>query len=616
MDPYKTSVPPLKNPRYPHISRSAAKRESIQMLGSIQHLRTQFSGVSVSHRPGAGAGVKSASLESLGEEEEENGSPTEDGKKRRERKPWKDVDLSRVEPEAARKEAKEIVTRIREIWGLSMPSCPHSPTSLPSSKSLYFPNLENEEELRNSQDIRSALVTTARSIRRIRFLAFSVSQQQSSLLASWLLLPTSRLKPNFSTPSRPSVVLPRAVSCPIERKISDKKEQDVLYDLRKSALEVLTNLRGLEERLRVDKLDVNEDLDEYVSLASSTAGETTITGSALSSEPDYDTEYDSDSYNLNALAQEGDDSIRVSHAWEERISLEEREYRALEEQGWEKEARGTREGVGKWVGAVERLFVVGGKSEDDEKLATWVVDEEWGGNFLGRLHEFLFAHLSLDLVLHLPSLQSQNFPSNLLCALSDGYILIQAYNSALLSSSKPWGFITAEDIHHTLPSTFAGGSDTPTSEDSKKDKEWTFRKVGNLTCFAAALRHRYQLPISMPSNTNASSFLPKAVVLPQSDRTNHSDRFDRSGRSSSAPPENSPHCLASPSSTTPNVSGDVKAKGRDIARIDFDPMVVAKRTANWEEMLKEIICKWIESVAREKRGEGNQRSETSARERV
>lgn len=63
---------------------------------------------------------------------------------------------------------------------------------------------------------------------------------------------------------------------------------------------------------------------------------------------------------------------------------------------------------------------------------------------------------------------------------SDGFILTQAYNSAVLSSPKAWGFIPAEDIHDTLQSNM-----DQDDAESKAEKEWTFRKVGNLTFWAA-----------------------------------------------------------------------------------------------------------------------------------
>ena len=63
---------------------------------------------------------------------------------------------------------------------------------------------------------------------------------------------------------------------------------------------------------------------------------------------------------------------------------------------------------------------------------------------------------------------------------SDGYLLTQAYNCAVLSSPHPWGFIPVRDIHDTiLPSAHEG------EEVREKEREWTFRRVGNLTCWAA-----------------------------------------------------------------------------------------------------------------------------------
>ena len=62
---------------------------------------------------------------------------------------------------------------------------------------------------------------------------------------------------------------------------------------------------------------------------------------------------------------------------------------------------------------------------------------------------------------------------------SDGYALIHAFNAVVLSSSKPWGFIPEEDIHDTISH---GASLSPDSEGSK---EWTFRRIGNLTSWAA-----------------------------------------------------------------------------------------------------------------------------------
>ncbi|WVQ81331.1 hypothetical protein IAT38_003454 [Cryptococcus sp. DSM 104549] len=663
--PSSTSQPPLpqfRNPKHRHVSRSAAKRESVQLLGSIQDLRMQFSQVQVSHKAGAGAGIRGGGggLGSVGEDEEEENRPPGDrtsgtsSRERRERKPWKEVDLPRVDPETARKEARSIVTSIREIWGLSLPASPSSATSLPSSRSLYFSTSTNlaslaggsgnggteaggEENRRTSESIQAALVTTARSIRRIRFLALSVSHQNRHVSGPTLLPAprASKLRTSFSTPSRPGAPLPRTVSGGAprqERRVSGGPRgslgasvtvdgrraggegYDALADLRRAALEVLTTLRALEERLRLFQTRPEHDLPPDLSRAlspgaTSTSGSdrtaptpTTTTSapnstSVLSSEPEYmDSEYDSDEYNLNALAQEDDaDAARAAQPWEERIVVEQREYRVLEGPEWEKEARGTREGVGKWVGVVERLFVVAGKGGETE-LEGWVKEEGWEGNMLGRLHAFLLSHLPIDLSLLLPPPSAPDFASNMLSALSDGYILIHAYNSALLASSKPWGFIPDEDVHDTL--SFAGG------EAERKDKEWTFRRVGNLTCWGAALRHRYQLPVQMPSSTSTSAFLNKPSALPA--RTSSAAS---SGRSSPAPGTTfSPtlkHSALPPITTTPSPApspafgASSATRGKDVPRIEFDPMTIAKKADGWEGMLEEVVGKWVEGVSRE-----------------
>lgn len=62
---------------------------------------------------------------------------------------------------------------------------------------------------------------------------------------------------------------------------------------------------------------------------------------------------------------------------------------------------------------------------------------------------------------------------------SDGYILAQACNSAILYSTKVWGVIPPEGIHDTLRLGEEG--------EEKADKEWTFRRVGNLTYWAACV---------------------------------------------------------------------------------------------------------------------------------
>jgi hypothetical protein len=108
-----SSLPPtfLKNPKNRHISRSAAKRESVQLLGSIKDLQLHFSRAGlVEHRLGAGVGVKGVlggiqeGIGSNAGEGSENRPPGRFGyvskgsSRARERKPWKDIEMPRIDP--------------------------------------------------------------------------------------------------------------------------------------------------------------------------------------------------------------------------------------------------------------------------------------------------------------------------------------------------------------------------------------------------------------------------------------------------------------------------------------------------------------------------------------
>ncbi|WVQ93022.1 hypothetical protein IAU59_000085 [Kwoniella sp. CBS 9459] len=698
--PPQAPIQPLRNPKYRHISRSAAKRESVQLLGSIKDLQLHFSRAGlVEHRPGAGAGVKSTGSStlgdvgrgSLGEEEEiENRPPFPSSSSRngkaREKKPFKDVELPRLDLEDARREARGIVSDVRGIWGLSLPAAPLSPGSasaLPSSKSLYFPTnfqdlLQDEpsyQEYRNSEDVHTALVNTARSIRRIRSLALSISHESAASTArkaSGSLLPprlggAGKLRSSLSTPSRPAGP-PRAVSggYTTERKSSlgrlgmPDRDEDSLGDLRKAALDVLAALRALEERLRVisdddDNVGYEEeqggtrassismtaeedpDADSFTASSarqtarspSASGGEPSEAGSSsmVFSEPEgyYDSDED-DLFNVNALAHADNQHTTT---WEERIVSEQREYQVLDDNEWEKEARATREGVGKWVAVVERMFVFAVHGEDDAAgggggnggaLEDWAKEgEEDDGdgeaNELLRIHSFLLSHLPLDLASRLPAPDSDDFAARFLSALSDGYILIHAYNASLLRSSKPWGFIPDEDVHDTLSTSTADGNATSTDEGGKKDREWTFRRVGNLTCWGAALRHRYQLPLSIASSTSttaaAAPFLQVCNPYSASASTSASVGINLSTTSSGTSTPSRPNSGLNatsrprPSLDTHSLSsfgirgGSGSGSGKNREEIEFDPMMIAKRSPGWDRMLSHVTGRWVREIGKE-----------------
>ena len=455
-------IQPLKNPKYRHISRSAAKRESVQLLGSIKDLQLHFSRAGlVEHRPGAGVGVKG--LGSLDEGDEENRPPSALGpggdweKEKRERRPWKEVELPRVDPIQARREVRGLVTTVRNLWGLGMPASPSM---------VYFNNNTPTSPTRTTTRVRdtaTTLVTTAQTLRRVRTLAFSISHTSSRRSSgSALVVPKSKARVSISTPSRPSGGgLPRAVSYNhTERKSSlgplDETREDMSGELRKAALEILTGLRTLEERLRVtdqSSSDTAQPPDSTQSAhtvpPSSAAGidvpqrtlspgggstasssmldaESTRPTSMTFSEPEtYNSE--DEGYSFNAFAQ--DQHTEPIQTWEERIVNERREYGNMEAE--EARVETVREGVRRWVGVVERLFGVR-EGFGVGELEEWARDE-WDGRALGRcqveyclvadgaierLHSFLLAHLPLSLALLLPSTASADFPQIFLSRLS------------------------------------------------------------------------------------------------------------------------------------------------------------------------------------------------------
>lgn len=138
--------------------------------------------------------------------------------------------------------------------------------------------------------------------------------------------------------------------------------------------------------------------------------------------------------------------------------------------------------------------------------------------------------------------------------------------------------------------------DTISFDSSEGSKEWTFRRIGNLTCWAAwvqafhqlaehpadnsrALRHRYNLPINLPTTVTASTLVPKPSSLP------------------SRTPGPSP-LLGNPTAPSRSDIAPV-AKLKDAQRIDFDPALVAKKGEGWEAMFETVLYRWLEEAAAE-----------------
>lgn len=379
------------------------------MLGSIKDLQMHFARAGlVEHRPGSGVGVKG--LNSL-DEDEENIPPasSSSGSKpvMKERKPWKEVDLPRIDPNTARREARGLVYNLRNTWSLGGGSSgmvssatvmfPTSPTVSMNLSSPTTPGRIN----RGGKDSASVLVNTAQTIRRIRSLVLSVSNpvNRKASGSNIHLAPPKANKPrsSFSTPSRPSSgsPLPRAVSHgsnpPRKSSLGPSSfndapsKADELAELRKAALEVLGGLRALEESLRIEvETPPRPRYDTITSESDTTASsilsdqESARPTSTTFTEPDI---YDSDEedYSLNALAQHHNENAHLV-TWEDRIIQEGRMYREMEsdEERWDN----VRDSVRKWVGVVEHMFGVR-EGQTPGELEEWAKDQ-WQGRETGQ----------------------------------------------------------------------------------------------------------------------------------------------------------------------------------------------------------------------------------------
>ena len=396
----QSSASALRNPKHRHIARSAAKRESVQLLGSIKDLQAHFARAGfVEHRPGAGAGLKGSGLNTLGEDDEQDGEnrpPPVRDERRRERKTWKDVNLPRVDSIAARREARGIVGSMKATWGLQSTSSSTGSSSMVSSPTtLFFP--ENA-----GKDTRGAFVNTARSIRTIRTLALAISHvarptdRRVSSSSQLLPRPSSRLHQSFSTPSRPAG-MPRAVSLGTPARKSslgvmqEPPQDDIQADLRKAAIEVLACLRALEETLRYDEgydgaSRLTDSPIESTGTGSSTLGTDTAQTSLRppSTGPEYD-DYgdDEEEYNLNALALADAENEQHTRTWEERIIAEGRQYREFDNLGPVTERQvHLKEALSRWIAVVERIFQVPKEAAND--VEDWAKQELWYGKPRGK----------------------------------------------------------------------------------------------------------------------------------------------------------------------------------------------------------------------------------------
>ncbi|KAJ3515876.1 hypothetical protein NLJ89_g1486 [Agrocybe chaxingu] len=213
---------------------------------------------------------------------------------------------------------------------------------------------------------------------------------------------------------------------------------------------------------------------------------------------------------------------------------------------------------------------------EDDELPEWAKRTTFEGDTLGRAHALLAYFLPSTL---LPHLGPPNNRAALLTSLSSGQLLCAAYNAAVRKSKKPWGFVSKDGIHDiialekaALASGAAGEEDVASGASGKK--VWTFRRTDNLRLWAGALKIRYTLPIETPSHLLATQPTPGSAF-------------------------NTP--LSSPSGAKTRFAFGPRGKDDREPPILFDPPVVAKREAGWDDMLEAVLTRWVDKAVEERR---------------
>ena len=257
----------------------------------------------------------------------------------------------------------------------------------------------------------------------------------------------------------------------------------------------------------------------------------------------------------------------------------------------------------------ERSWTVPGLSKA-ERLSGFIIDhceacigQNFDGSRMDRLHG---AEDDLD---------------SLLPLLSDGYLLCRVFNEAVRRSDKPWGYISSREMHDleaeeaallhkealrlkqaqeaealnfqtraNCRSTSEGDASVNETEPPCKSVEmeasssrpgWTFRRTENLRVWATALKLRYHIQTTATKATPA-----KPAATGPTYGSLGLGKLALHGRRAASESHASPSVVQHGTSRT----------------IDFDPAKVARREEGWQDMLTQLLTAWVDAVADDRHG--------------
>ncbi|KAH9942802.1 hypothetical protein B0H21DRAFT_779881 [Amylocystis lapponica] len=633
-DPGAQAKPPKKSRRqiafYPNMktankpekpfSRSAAKRESVMALGSIEHLQHYFtkSGIAAETNPlnKPHAGMVPAI-----------GGPSNIRTKGPFLPKAHDFDLPpspaipqivqpsfptfvktyETDPDSLRPGVIDDLNTVAAGWTLGLNS--EQPT-LPVAQD---PNLLGVgERHREHVDVLDLLKSTTRAVRNVRNYLISLPDDSA----------TPRLQQYFRPMSLQSLPLPK-------RNVSQPDSPlDPLSRIRRGALEVLTVLRELEESARLpledDAYDAQSDHGSFVDAAAVSRG------TSPSSHLEDATYFDGDTSVSISLVQVGGRQRSIP-VWEDEaamydmnhLSEEEREKRARWDErlvvggGWlyrqdvgladlarERDVvrkyldtvdsvlfGGARDGQRGWERERERMekadrakgrrassMDVFGNESASRRSSRRVVST----GMLDAMRDLAVTEEpeDMDSITEEDSIDDEDLPdwAKRSTFAEDPLgrlhaILVALLPSTLLpllpmSSSNRTEFLQALSSGQLLCVSYNVGVRRSRKQwgfdgqDGDKGKRgWTFRRTDNLRLWAAALKLRYLLPIA------------------------HT-------------PTDSPSPAGSPS---PSMMRFPSTAGED--SIVFDAPLVARLDSGWDDMLEAAVLKWVDAIVDERRGE-------------
>ncbi|OCB91513.1 hypothetical protein A7U60_g1248 [Sanghuangporus baumii] len=626
-------------------SRSAAKRESVMALGSIEHLQHYFTKTGIAAKqeslkenkglvPAIGSSTNRPLRPSLSSIQEFH-LPPSPAVPVFTRSPYPSIARTyEVDPENLKPGVVRDLEAVSECWKLS----------------------GNDNNLEQGLDVLSALRLTTQLIRSVR--NYSVSLPDDSIA----------LQPNKQQ-FRPNSLQP----VPMKRVISNPNgTSDPMARIRRLALDVLTSLRILEESARLPLSDEAYDAQsDRVSSQESRSPEpiqAVLENDELQQQRQRHPQGHDVSFAVSVVTVPGrsegvpvwddeeEDDLKSEEGekrdvWDERLVLGggwlyrqdirltdlknerkiiEKYLDAVDEslfegrssdgsRGWERAARLEREREAKvrrtslgrhrddispmrghrsvLPGLAEAMnnMVISEETEspeqsaseesiDEDDLPEWAKRDAFPNDPLARAHALLVNLLPLSLLPLLPIPYTSRI--ELLTALSSGQLLCVAYNAGIRRSRKMWGFINKDAIHDIAALEQKAAADEGGGEAAEKRKTgWTFRRTDNLRLWAAALKLRYLIPLTTP-----------AAALPVPSQSSLSV-------SSSGQPSTSNDSLATSRPVTPTSPARtqfIPGKG-EIPLIGFDAKLVARREEGWDTMLETVVLEWVKAVVDERR---------------